>query len=416
MTAIGVAAGAAAAQLGLGYGLGVVVWTAAGAQATANPSLSSLSWALWIAATSTVLGAASADRLGRYLAPATAGAGSRRRFAGLLTAAWRMVIALAAGIGALITVPLVALPARSAHGLDTARPEVQVAAYAVIGVILGLIVALAALSTRAITANVIASACWIWILVVVTVIDRVRGERWGEGAPIAVWQFTTTAYWWRELFIPGALLMLVMALLLGALAAWPAGRRGDNRVGVAISGAVGPAMVAAAYFLAAPSLTGVPAQQQWAYVIAPYAVLAGVTGSVLIAAISATTSASMPSGRRTTSASISTEDSTSNAVTTRAEAENELASWAASLNNDDGNPAEADDSVATTAGRTYPSNPATKAYASDGDDDEPTAESGKPTPTATGATSSAAGRASVKEPLWPQQPAPGPKGKSRKRR
>ena len=84
--------------------------------------------------------------------------------------------------------------------------------------------------------------------------------------------------------LPGALLMLAIALVIGALAAWPASRRGDNRVGVAVSGAAGPLLVALAYFLAAPAV-GEQDQQLSAFVIAPYAVLAGLAGSVIVSAI-----------------------------------------------------------------------------------------------------------------------------------
>jgi hypothetical protein len=43
--------------------------------------------------------------------------------------------------------------------------------------------------------------------------------------------------------------------------------------------------VAAAYFLAAPRLVGVRAEQLSAYLVAPYAVIAGLAGSVLITAV-----------------------------------------------------------------------------------------------------------------------------------
>jgi hypothetical protein len=80
--------------------------------------------------------------------------------------------------------------------------------------------------------------------------------------------------------------MMGAALNIGVLAAVPAGRRGDNRVGVAVSGAVGPLVVAAAYFLAAPRLVGVRADEQLsAYLIAPYAVIAGLAGSVLLSGL-----------------------------------------------------------------------------------------------------------------------------------
>jgi hypothetical protein len=84
--------------------------------------------------------------------------------------------------------------------------------------------------------------------------------------------------------LPGALLMLGAAFLLGVGASWAAGRRGDHRVGVAVSGAIGPVLVAAAYLLAIPGF-GSKDNQLSAYVTAPYAVIAGLAGSVLVSAL-----------------------------------------------------------------------------------------------------------------------------------
>jgi hypothetical protein len=59
-------------------------------------------------------------------------------------------------------------------------------------------------------------------------------------------------------------------------------------VGIALSGAIGPLMVAAAYLLTAPRLVGVRANAQIsAYLTAPYAVIAGLAGSVLVVVLHA---------------------------------------------------------------------------------------------------------------------------------
>jgi len=73
--------------------------------------------------------------------------------------------------------------------------------------------------------------------------------------------------------------------VIGALAARSAARRPAARVGAAISGMVGPLLAAAAYFLAAPRLVGIRAEQVSAHLMAPYAVVAGLAGSALVAAI-----------------------------------------------------------------------------------------------------------------------------------
>jgi hypothetical protein len=279
-TAIGVAAGAGAAQLGLGYGLGIISWQPTGNSATIW--VSSLAWVAWLAASSTVIGALCADRLSPADTPVAGDASTPAAHA--LTAAWRIVIALSAAVGALIVVPLVAVPSRTPRP-DNVAPYFTAGGYAIAGIIVGLLIAVGALAARAIAANVIASAAWLWILAVVAVVDVVRADgNLATAAQLGTWQFTD-ATWIRNMVnLPGALLMLAIALVIGALAAWPASRRGDNRVGVAVSGAAGPLLVALAYFLAAPAV-GERDPQLSAFVIAPYAVLAGLAGSVIVSAI-----------------------------------------------------------------------------------------------------------------------------------
>jgi hypothetical protein len=277
--AIGIAAGAGAAQLGLGYGLGIIAWLPSSGATGEAAWVASLAWATWIAATSAVVGAICADRL------STAGStvdGSRTA-----TGLWRVALAAAAAVGALVTVALVAVPARVATRADTFTPKTIAAVYAAIGVIVGLLVAVWSAASRAVAANVIATMSWMWLLAVVAVIDGVAAGRGLGAAQLGVWQMTSDAdqFWFRNIYLPGAALALGSAVVIGALAAWPAARRSDGRVGAAVSGGVGPLMVAAAYFLAAPTLVGVRAEQLSAHLLAPYAVIAGLAGSVLVTAI-----------------------------------------------------------------------------------------------------------------------------------
>lgn len=271
-TAIGVAAGAAAAQLGLGYGLGVIAWQPVRDSAGEAIWLSSITWVLWLAATSTLVGALAARHLSTR-------ASSNRA----MDVAWRISISVAAAIGALLTVPLVMLPARSANRVDNFQPEVTAGAYAVIGVVIGLAVAIVAVNARVVATNIVASASWVWLVAVASAIDAVRGGRAAGTAQLGTWKFATGG-WFRSMeYLPGALLMLGGALLIGVLAALPADRRQENRIAIAVSGAVGPALVAAAYFLSAPQLT--VRSDLSAYLFAPYAVLAGLAGSALVAAM-----------------------------------------------------------------------------------------------------------------------------------
>ncbi|GAA2587958.1 hypothetical protein GCM10010399_17480 [Dactylosporangium fulvum] len=422
-TAIGVAAGAGAAQLGLGYGLGIISWQPADDSATVW--VSSLAWVAWLAATSTVIGAICADRLAAGGAPVPANPHSAAGQA--LMIAWRVVTALAAAVGSLIIVPLVAIPARTPRP-DNAAPYFTAGGYAVAGIIVGLLLAIGALTARAIAANIIASSAWLWTLAVVAVADVVRVE--GDtaiAAQLGTWQFTD-AVWIRGMVnLPGALLMLATALIIGALAAWPAGRRGDNRVGVAISGAAGPLLVAIAYFLAVPAL-GERDQHLSAFVIAPYAVLAGLAGSVIVSAIgtprsraqaraarkasaedrdtrsaaeysdwtAALADADTAEARRRSAAGESVddpwtapEDTEKEPVTVGADVDS-----AKDLESDAYAPARAYGS-GEKSGRTYTSESANRAYAED-TVDEPAVPAGS--------SSGQAGRAPV-TPLWPESPA-----------
>jgi hypothetical protein len=279
ITAVAVAAGAGAAQLGVGYGLGIVAWLPADAADGRVPWLASLAWVVWIAASSTGLGAVIAHSL--------AGRGGPDGPDGFLLGAWRATLVLSAGLGALIVVPLVAVPARAAETPQNFAPEWTAAGYAVVGLVAGLIVAVAALTARAVAANLVASVGYLWVLAVVAVIDSLRQGDERVLAQLAIWEFNGGPQV-RGYYVPGVLLMLLAAAAIGFAAAWRAGRRGDSRVGVAMSGATGPLLVAAAYLLAAPAFAGednIDVSQWSAAMFAPYAVLAGLAGSVLVAAI-----------------------------------------------------------------------------------------------------------------------------------
>ena len=287
--AVGVAAGMAAAQLGVVYGLGVMAWTGATDPAGESAWLASLAWTTWIAATSTVIGAVVADRLsagGPGSAPPRRRPGGSIAAGAVATTAWRLVIALTAAIGGLLTVALVAVPARAAHRPETYAPQMIAGGYAVVGVAVGVLIAVAALSARPIAGNVVLTTGYVWALAVASVVFGVATHHGLSTAQLGVWRFGSGHFLRQTFSVPGAALMMGAALVLGLLAAWPAVRRGEGRVGAAVSGAVGPFLVAAAYFLAAPRLVGVqPDEQLSAYLIAPYALIAGLLGSVLVVAL-----------------------------------------------------------------------------------------------------------------------------------
>lgn len=300
-TAIGVAAGTGAAQLGFGYGLGIIVWLPSADGASDASWVASLAWATWIAATATIAGAICAARLARppigTAAAAVADPGATRTTgpadpdsAGPVLSSWlwRVTLAVAAAIGALVTVALIAVPARAATRADTFSPQAIAAGYAVIGIMIGLLAAIWALSSPAVASNIILSAGWLWLLAVVAVIEGVLSGRGLTAAQLGVWQLTSNSsiFWYRDYFYwPGALLTLGSALFIGMIAARSAARLTRARVGATISGVAGPLLVAAAYFLAAPRLVGAQAEQVSAHLMAPYAVVAGLIGSALMAAL-----------------------------------------------------------------------------------------------------------------------------------
>ncbi|WP_435206128.1 hypothetical protein [Micromonospora sp. bgisy143] len=322
-TAVGVAAGAGAAQLGFGYGLGVITWTPTEAGANGTAWADGLAWATWLAASSTVLGAVCAQRLHQRGVPAsTTGDPTAAVVAdeadlpqssaltpgqpggteatpdlpavdraepepierpGLLR---RLSLALAAGLGGLVTVLLVAVPARVAAGADTGAPQRVAALHAALGILIGVVVALWALRSRPVAVNITATAAWLWLLAVVSVVDGVRVGRGLTGAQLGTWQLDPdhARYWiGGQIYWPGALLALVPALLIGALAARGAVRPGGHRVGAAASGAAGPLLVALAYLTTVPRWAAPGPAQFSTQLIAPYAVIAGVGGSILVA-------------------------------------------------------------------------------------------------------------------------------------
>jgi hypothetical protein len=289
--AVGASAGAAALQFGLGYGLGIISWSpmiATGPQTPDSVWLSSLAWTTWIAATSTVVGAISADRRSAGevgSAPPRLGVdGGDPGAPGLFaTAIWRVLLAVSGAVGALLSVALVLVPAHTAARPDTSTPQLIAAGYAVVGIIVGILVAVAALIARAGAANVIMTGAWIWLLAIASVIDGVAMGRGLGTAPLGVFPFhqhDDNSTW----SFPSAALILGAALLIGIVVAWIGARRGDHRVGVSLSGGFGPLIVMVAYILTTPDLVGIDKSHVSAFILAPYALITGVAGSVLLVA------------------------------------------------------------------------------------------------------------------------------------
>ncbi|MFD1365285.1 Hansenula MRAKII killer toxin-resistant protein 1 [Actinoplanes sichuanensis] len=271
-TAAGIAAGAGAAQLGLGYGLGVIAWPVSATEAD-SVWLGSLGWATWITASATVLGAVIAGRLR---------AERSDRWRGL----WRFALATASALGALVIVALVALPARNAVREGALSPQAVAAGYATAGLLAGLVVAFWAVSSGPVAANLIGTALWLWALAIAGVVaELVTGRDFATY--LTSWQFaeSVSPVQYGGIYWPSALLTLFAAFGIGLVAAIPAVWRGELGLGTAISGAVGPLLVAFSFLMLAPLLTEAMGPIESAYLIAPYAVLAGLGGSALTVGI-----------------------------------------------------------------------------------------------------------------------------------
>lgn len=270
--AAGIAAGVGAAQLGLGYGLGVIAWPVTATEPDST-WLGSLGWAAWITASATVFGAVIAGRL-------------RSEIPSRWRALWRFVLSLASALGGLVSLILVALPARSAVRDGTLSPQLVAGGYALAGLVVGLIVAFWAVSSTPVASNLIGTALWLWALAIAAVVaELVTGRDFATY--LASWQFTESVnpVSYGGIYWPSALMTLAAAFAIGVLAASPAALRRDVGLGTAISGAVGPLLVAFSFLALAPQLTQTLGPLQSAYLIAPYAVIAGLGGSALTVAI-----------------------------------------------------------------------------------------------------------------------------------
>ncbi len=290
-TAIGVAAAAGAAQLGVAYGTGVITWRPEPDRLAESAWSAGVIWVAWIAATSVVVGAVVAERLraGAPEAddpeaddPLADGGGYDDRFSRLLG---RLVLSIAAGIGAMITAALVAVPARDAAVTGVDATQALAVGYVGLGLLAGVIISVGALAARAVAANLMATAGWLWVLAVTAVmVGVIAGQEWSV-VSLGFWDPDVGQLWWGNLLLPEAGIALAAALMIGALAALPAARRGDHPAGVVISGAAGPVVVAVAYVVAQPDLTGVAAVELSRHLAAPYLVLAGLLGSLLVGGV-----------------------------------------------------------------------------------------------------------------------------------
>ncbi|GLZ81285.1 hypothetical protein Afil01_60920 [Actinorhabdospora filicis] len=258
LTAFGTAAVIGLAQLGAAYGLTIVDWR----QDTAGLWSANMAWTTWLAAISAIAGALAGARTGESIAT-------------------RIAAVLAAGVGASVIGPLMALPAREpgAHGLP-GTPFLAVG----IGVATGMALALIAMAARPVAWSLMASTGLVWLLALLSAFAPI-GDRSVPSGQLGVWGTwagVTGALGKRGLALAPPL--IIGSLLIGVIVAWIASAGGRGHRVAAASGVAGPLLVTVAYMVAGPG-TGSTVDSMSAFLIGPYAALAGLIGSLTVSAL-----------------------------------------------------------------------------------------------------------------------------------
>ncbi|MEV0651208.1 hypothetical protein AB0I28_38740 [Phytomonospora sp. NPDC050363] len=260
VTAFGTAAVIGTAQLGVAYGLTMMDWR----DDTAGIWSTNMAWTTWLAAVSTVLGALAAN--------VVAAAKEAQ------TVVVRLSSALAAGLGAGLIAPLVALPARdSAQAAVSGTPFLAVG----IGIAAGLALALIAMAAPPVAWSMYASTALVWLLALLSVAVPVGDKDlpvqlgvWGT------WADMTGALGKRGFALAPPL--LIGSLLIGVIVALIASWNGQGQGVAAASGVVGPLLVTVAYLVAGPG-TGTTVDSLSAFLVGPYAAIVGLIGSLVVA-------------------------------------------------------------------------------------------------------------------------------------
>ncbi len=265
LAALGVGLLAGAGQLGFAYGLGVVRF-ARDFEQSPGQWTAHLAWVAWFAMLAAVTGALAGSWLAARddLRP---------------TLGSRVAVAVAGGVGALAVAPLAMLPSRVAT-IPSGSAVTIAGLSAVLGALVGVFAAVAVLSQRVAGLNLGAVTVVVWLVALLSVAPSL-----GPDDPLPEVRLGVLDATWLGEGLAQRLAVIVMPAIalaagagVGALARW----RGLPVIPVAVSGVVGPALLALAYLIAGP---GDDADR---YQAAPYwgaliAVAAGGLGSVLAA-------------------------------------------------------------------------------------------------------------------------------------
>ncbi|WP_189079637.1 hypothetical protein [Mangrovihabitans endophyticus] len=290
---LGVGALAAASQLGVAYGLGILRLTRVLDVQERDQWVAQLSWVAWIATTSGVVGALSGARLltlwSRRSNPERSeadpdAAGEASTGASRSTTPGTgavLALAVAAGVGAAVTVPLTMQPARTAQVIGV-HPVFVIGLCAALGAVVGIAAGFASVTRTVARWSCTAMGAAVWVLAVVSVAPSLGVRDPLPSARLGVFDagFLAPAVTQRTALFT----MPAVALLLGAALGWAARRREFPMLSVALAGLPGPALLTLAYLIAGPG-TGAHRYQVVPYWAAMTAAGAGVLGSVLAAVL-----------------------------------------------------------------------------------------------------------------------------------
>jgi hypothetical protein len=212
---------------------------------------------------------------GAVLVGALSGRAAFRRVRGRDGVGPRLVASATAGLGAAAVIGLAWLPAWDLQPPVNVNPGLVVSITAGAGVMVGLVLALLALSIQPVAAGVLTTVAWVWLLGIgAAVVGLTSGEPYPAprvGVPDAPSLIAPSAW-------TGPRVMVIAAAVLGLVVAAVTRARGASRLGTAFSGFGGPALVAAAYLIAGPG-----ENQGEAYVSALLGVIAGLAASAVVA-------------------------------------------------------------------------------------------------------------------------------------
>ncbi|MEV4414177.1 hypothetical protein [Catellatospora sp. NPDC049609] len=271
----GMAALVGAAQFGVVYGLNALRLDREFSSGADNEWNLQLTWVAWFAALAVLAGATYAASL------AVQQTGRSRVGAGV-----RAVGGVGAALGAAAaTVPLTLQPARIARVNASFDPELTAAIAVGAGVVAGLLVTLLVVARKPLSTNLWVCTAGVWLLAAASFLDSAQ---FGRNRDALAEYYDPMRLGVLDLSslepIPRATFSMPVLALVAALACGLAARhRGRSRLWIALSGAVGPLLVAMAYVIGGPGISRALTDQADAYLGAMIAVVVGLVVSSVIA-------------------------------------------------------------------------------------------------------------------------------------